>query len=1519
MKRRSLRLPGLIAICVFLFSSAALAGQGVVRLLYTVPNTKFIENPSGDSTVTINDTSGSIATLQASLNSARSGNPNAIILIHLQAGATYSVTNAGLVLGSRECLVGSGATIRAASSSVTAPLIQITAGSTNVSVAGGIYDGNGASINAIQVAGAARVNIDRVIVKNCGLDGILLIGNGNSTYNNEMTVTRCDVSGCASHAGIQIQNSTQTAVLDNNCHNNGTGIAFSCAWADVANNSCEYNTVGIDANGGNDNVVANNTCNYNGTGIHVAGTKHMIVSNSLGNNSTAGISSSGNSNNFMDNLFTAGNTLKFSSGGISDNIIAYQAPLSAPGENYFYPPLIDDPHTNATIVNGMGRTDLTIASTTIDSVQSQYNSARSANPNNVIVLHLTGNYTVGGTPLTLQSNTCVLLSGTISLTGSTTAVNAIAGGTAAARVSISGGTLDGANNTGITGIRIASGSMIQVDHMTIVNFGSNASAISGSDSIHFSGGATPYMVTRCYINGSAGRAIWSQLTSEKALYSANTCIGTRAGIDCDSHTFGAVCLFNTLLTNTYGLWYEQGASHNTSIGNVCNYNQRYQLDVGNNADTPPTEYNSYLCNVGQGFTGLVTAAVGTNTYTSYNFLFNNVILNATILSKVAGTNNYYSQNYQSGGSLTTSGTNAETFFNSSDVDSSAPIQDCNSGLDAVVQGGSTSSGAAIVLGPATGLGSDLWSLVPTDSGYYRIVNKNSGLVMAVQGASASPGAAIIQASYTQDSTYNDEWLVQADGNGLYSFVNRRSGLCLDVSGGGTSAGTAFDQQPYTGGPNQQFNLTGASLGAPPPFSMAVTPASQSVLTGGATSYTVTVFPAPGSNVTVTLNVTGLPANVISSFTSSSITNAGSSTLNITTASNTPVGIYPLTLSGAGGGITNLSTVTLIISSGTVALPGTLLWTGASGSDTNWSTAQNWTNITSGGFGPPGLANDIVFTNFAALSSANLVNNFLDSDVTIKSFADNTTNGFHDTLIVPGGTLTVAGKVTVGTETDLGINAVVYDSISGPGSTLVVSNTAANILVRQYTAGASGGTQRATLDLSGLDTFNATANSLQIGTFVTTGTGRSAGTVYLARTNTLTLLMPAKNISTNAGIDLSDSPLANSSQSSFLYLGQQNTVYADGITVGGGRNIGWLGFNPAWSNSTVYLRGTNGGRMSRWLVGDNSGASNTGSASRGTNDFSGGSVDAQVDLMILGRGESPTISSGNSFGVVIFAQGTIDVNTLQMAVQPPGSSGGTGVGAIGTNYYGELDVNGSATLLVNSNLFLTASSGAAGAYQLQGVLNVNGGTAQLNSVTNNGGTSLVTVNAGTLILGGAMGSAARPITILGVTNASLHLSLDANLPTTNIFAVTLNAGGVTSINFDSLANVSGTNRFTLIKYTSFNGDIASFVIGTMSSGLTASLSNNVASQTIELVTMPLIKTPPTIVGMIYSAAGQTLMISGTNGTPGATYYVLGSTNLTVPLSNWTVIGSDVFDGDGSFSFGIDLDPTVPRQFFRLQVP
>jgi len=424
------RLAAITIALTAVLTSHALAGQGVGRMLYTVPNSAFVENPSGDNEVGIDDTSGSISTLQTLINNARAASPGSIIIIHLMSGATYWVNNnnGGLVLGSQECLIGSGALIEATNSAVTNTLIAISAGSTNVSVAGGTLDANGANIYGIYApSSSARINIDKVTVRNCGQDCIQLNGDGDGTFDNEMTVTRCDASGSPDHAGISIWNATQATCVDNNCHSNSVGIWMgNCAYCNIANNTCESNATGIDFNSGNNNYIANNTCNNNGTGILLDGSSTMVVSDEMGANSVAGINSSGSGNIYVDNLFTPGNGANFTNNGSGDDVVAYEGPLNASGQNYFYPPLINNQHTN-TIVNGMGRFDLTNdQDTVIDNVQSQYNAAVSANPGDVIVLHLNGNYTVGANALALGPYTCVLLGGEIQINSSTTASCAIA-------------------------------------------------------------------------------------------------------------------------------------------------------------------------------------------------------------------------------------------------------------------------------------------------------------------------------------------------------------------------------------------------------------------------------------------------------------------------------------------------------------------------------------------------------------------------------------------------------------------------------------------------------------------------------------------------------------------------------------------------------------------------------------------------------------------------------------------------------------------------------------------------------------------------------------------------------------------------------------------------------------------------------------------------------------------------------------------------------------------------------------
>jgi hypothetical protein len=95
------------------------------------------------------------------------------------------------------------------------------------------------------------------------------------------------------------------------------------------------------------------------------------------------------------------------------------------------------------------------------------------------------------------------------------------------------------------------------------------------------------------------------------------------------------------------------------------------------------------------------------------------------------------------------------------------------------------------------------------------------------------------------------------------------------------------------------------------FSVSASPSSQTVRRGSTASYSVTVTWTPGFTSTVNLSVSGLPKRTNASFNPPSLS-AGTSTLTISANRPAPVGSYTLTITGAGGGLTNSTKVNLTI-------------------------------------------------------------------------------------------------------------------------------------------------------------------------------------------------------------------------------------------------------------------------------------------------------------------------------------------------------------------------------------------------------------------------------------------------------------------------------------------------------------------------------------------------------------------------------------------------------------------------------
>jgi hypothetical protein len=212
----------------------------------------------------------------------------------------------------------------------------------------------------------------------------------------------------------------------------------------------------------------------------------------------------------------------------------------------------------------------------------------------------------------------------------------------------------------------------------------------------------------------------------------------------------------------------------------------------------------------------------------------------------------------------------------------------------------------------------------------------------------------------------------------------------------------------------------------------------------------------------------------------------------------------------------------------------------------------------------------------------------------------------------------------------------------------------------------------------------------------------------------------------------------------------------------------------------------------------------------------------------------------------------------------------------------------------------------------GTLNVTNGTVQAN-IAAGGGVSTVNVNAGTLTITSAAGTPAAPLTALNLAGASLHLNVDGNATTAIINASAVSAAG-TTITIDSVANVAGPHTIHLIGYAGAD-PYAGLSLAPLPAGYSGSLVDN--SGVIDLqVTVSAVPPPPSIHGIIIN--GGQVIISGTNNNgAGGSFRVWTSTNVALPLLDWSLLTNGNFDANGNFSSTNPVSGN--RRFYLLQVP
>jgi autotransporter-associated beta strand protein len=265
---------------------------------------------------------------------------------------------------------------------------------------------------------------------------------------------------------------------------------------------------------------------------------------------------------------------------------------------------------------------------------------------------------------------------------------------------------------------------------------------------------------------------------------------------------------------------------------------------------------------------------------------------------------------------------------------------------------------------------------------------------------------------------------------------------------------------------------------------------------------------------------------------------------------------------------------------------------------------------------------------------------------------------------------------------------------------------------------------------------------------------------------------------------------------------------------------------------------------------------------------------------------------------IYTGPTVISNGLTLVLSGSGSIADSALIFFG----GSNPTNNSLDVSGRSDQTLTLASGQT----LAGIGGING-----NLVVSSGATLSP---SGTNITLGIIEGSSSTGTITVSNTISLNGTTILKLNGSGINDEVQAGAGITYGGTLNLVNISDAplaigNNFQLFNAKSYAGSFAGLTPAKPGIGLAWGTSQ------LNIGVINVVAAQPTINSAAISAGN--LVFSGTNGAADGAFYVLTTTNLTIPLTNWVTLSTNSFTASGNFSVTIAITTGAPQRFYCIE--